>query len=166
MYLLDSILKLIVIGLTLIIVMFLQFRVTSLWVNIFDKFNLSKSILAFGQFVSAGIAGHALTSSFLSYCTNYLDQSRLAVLQLDFYLQLGKLALVLAILLIVLFKVFFLIFSFLTTSINEAKDFEDDNPRSAILLCGAIICLFYSLGPLFDSIFSYLISPSHEALIF
>lgn len=162
----NSILTMFVIGVLLIIAQIVILKANEFFIRLPRVLNNSKAIYLFGQFIAFGMIANAMVNSFIGYCTNYLDNDDLNVAQLDFYIQLIKCTILLLFIFLILSFILSRIFMLMTFSLNESKDIAEDNPRSAILLAGIAIGIFYAVSPLFHSVFSYFIMPVHESLIF
>lgn len=162
----NSVFTMLVVGIFLLVALIVVLKANDYFFRLPKALNNSKAIYLFGHFVAFGIIANSMVNSFIGFCTNYLSSGILNILQMDFYTQLLKCLLLLLVIFIILSFLLSKIFMVMTFSLNEAKDIAEDNQRSAILLAGANIAIFYAISPLFHSIFSYFIMPAHESLIF
>jgi len=128
--------------------------------------NEAAAIYLAGVFISFALV---LNSTFLtlnSYLSMQGLEEGLLIAHMDFYWIAGKLLLlsVLVYLLLLLSSVF--LFTRLTVEIPLLADIQNNNRRSAILLSGFLIAIFYAFSNNIDLIFSSVFSNTNNAAIF
>jgi len=127
--------------------------------------NEAIAIYMFGVFASLAIVFRPMLLSLNSNLALLVEEDSFVVFQGVFYLMLFKFVLVALVLYLVLFFICIFMFSKLTFSTNEMKDIMNNNRRSAIILCGLLISIFYACSQVFDVIFSSIIeSPGNEII--
>jgi len=128
--------------------------------------NEAAAIYLAGVFISFALV---LNSTFLtlnSYLSMQGLEEGLLIAQMDFYWIVGKLLLLSILVYALLFVASVFLFTRLTVALSPFADMQNNNRRSAILLSGFLIAVFYAFNNNIDLIFSSVFSNSNNAAIF
>lgn len=151
------------------LLLFLIYQI-NLWLFKFSKsdfvLNEAMSIYLFGVFVSLAIVLNSLFLTLSSYWSTQDMGEGLMIGYGGFYLVLGKLLLLALTTYTSLFLIGTFFFSKLLVDVNVFSDIVNNNRRSAILVCGFLITIFYAFSGNIDLIFSSIFSNTNNATIF
>ncbi|MCB0634413.1 MAG: hypothetical protein R2824_02450 [Saprospiraceae bacterium] len=116
--------------------------------------NEAISIYLFGTFAALAMVCKPMLLALHSNLTVRGADEGIFIFQLEFYKLLFILVVIAAILYSLLFSFCIFLYTKLTFSVNEINDIKNNNRRSAIVLCGLLIAVFYTSSFIFDMIFS------------
>ncbi len=128
--------------------------------------NEAFAIYMFGVFLSMAFMMEVMLNNLHAYIGMELPEGTLLIGQSLFWIFLLKSFLLFVLVYSVIFSLCVFLFSLLTTSVNEFRDIINNNRRSAILLSGLLISVFYLSRDITATIFSSLLNYDVNAPIF
>ncbi len=128
--------------------------------------NEAFAIYMFGVFLSMAFMMEVMLNNLHAHIGMELTEGALIVGQSIFWIFLGKSFLLFILVYSLVFGLCIFLFSMLTTSLDEYRDIVNNNRRSAIILSGLLISVFYLSRGIMETIFSSLLNYEINAPIF
>lgn len=165
----NSISELVVVALFLVILYYLVFSINLRLIGTNKEslvINEAIAIYLFGSFIALAIVCRPMLLALNSNLAILGTTDNIVVFQFNFYKILIILLVVTLILYLLLYSICISLFTRFTFSINELRDIKNNSRRSAIIISGLLIAVFYSCSNVIDLIFSSVFRSAGNDFIF